>query len=240
MDELSAEMTKYAANCFLAMRISYMNEIAILCERMGADVEMVRRGIGSDNRIGKRFLFPGIGYGGSCFPKDVKALSFMANELQYDFKILKSVMEVNNLQREFFLEKIKKHFSNNLSGKKFALWGLSFKPNTDDIREAPALYVTEELIKIGASVIAYDPEAIENAKTYFKDNPGIHFSGDMYDCLQQADALVIVTEWNVFRTPDFEKMKTLLNTPVVFDGRNLYEPQVIAAKGFQYYPIGRN
>lgn len=239
MDEASAEMTKYAANGYLAMRISFMNEIANLCERAGADVEMVRKGIGSDNRIGKRFLFPGIGYGGSCFPKDVKALSFIAGELQYDFKILKSVMDVNRLQREIFIEKIKNYFNKNLSGKKIALWGIAFKPNTDDIREAPALYVAEELIKAGASVNAYDPEAIENAKNYFKGSPGINFSENMYDCLQQADALVIVTEWNVFRTPDFEKMKLLLITPVIFDGRNLFEPSEVAAKGFQYFAVGR-
>jgi UDPglucose 6-dehydrogenase len=239
MDEASAEMTKYAANSYLAMRISFMNEIANLCERAGADVEMVRKGIGSDNRIGKRFLFPGIGYGGSCFPKDVKALSFIAKELQYDFKILKSVMDVNKLQREIFIEKIKKHFSNNLSGKKIALWGIAFKPNTDDIREAPALYVAEELIKAGVSVSAYDPEAIENAKNYFKGNPGVVFSNSMYECLQKADALVIVTEWNVFRTPDFEKMKSLLNTPVIFDGRNLFEPSEVVAKGFRYFAVGR-
>jgi UDPglucose 6-dehydrogenase len=240
MDEASAEMTKYAANSYLAMRISFMNEIANLCERAGADVEMVRKGIGSDNRIGKRFLFPGIGYGGSCFPKDVKALSYMANELQYDFKILTSVMDVNKLQREIFLEKIKKQFNNNLKGKKLALWGIAFKPNTDDIREAPALYVAEELMKAGASVNAYDPEAIENAKNYFKNNQDINFSNNMYDCLQKADALIIVTEWNVFRTPDFEKMKSLLNTPVIFDGRNLFEPSELAEKGFQYYAVGRN
>ena len=240
MDESSAEMTKYAANSYLAMRISFMNEIANLCEKAGADVEMVRRGIGSDNRIGKRFLFPGIGYGGSCFPKDVKALSFMANELQYDFKILKSVMEVNRLQRELFFEKIKKHFNNNLTGKKIALWGIAFKPNTDDIREAPALYIAEELMKAGATVVAYDPEAIENAKKYFNGQPKISFSGSMYDCLQQADALLIITEWNVFRTPDFEKIKSLLNTPVIFDGRNLFEPAEVTAKGFQYFAVGRN
>jgi len=240
MDEPSAEMTKYAANSYLAMRISFMNEIANLCERAGADVEMVRKGIGSDNRIGKRFLFPGIGYGGSCFPKDVKALSFMANELQYDFKILKSVMDVNKLQREIFMQKIKKYFNNNLSGKKIALWGIAFKPNTDDIREAPALYVAEELVKAGASVNAYDPEAIENAKDYFKANPGINFSENMYDCLHKADALVIVTEWNVFRTPDFEKMKSLLNTPVIFDGRNLFEPSEVTENGIEYFAVGRN
>ena len=240
MDEPSAEMTKYAANSYLAMRISFMNEIANLCERAGADVEMVRKGIGSDNRIGKRFLFPGLGYGGSCFPKDVKALSFMANELQYDFKILKSVMDVNKLQREIFLGKIKKYFNNNLTGKKIALWGIAFKPNTDDIREAPSLYVAEELIKAGASINAYDPEAIGNAKNYFAGQTSIGFSNNMYDCLQKADALVIVTEWNVFRTPDFEKMKLLLNVPVIFDGRNLFEPSELAAKNFQYFAVGRN
>jgi UDPglucose 6-dehydrogenase len=240
MDERSAEMTKYAANSYLAMRISYMNEIANLCEKAGADVEMVRKGIGSDNRIGKRFLFSGIGYGGSCFPKDVQALSFMANEWQYDFKILKSVMDVNRLQRAIFLKKIKKHFNDNITGKKIALWGLAFKPNTDDIREAPSLYLVTELMKMGATISTYDPEAMPNAKLEFINNSSISFSENMYDCLQHADALVIVTEWNVFRTPDFEKIKAMLNMPVIFDGRNLFEPAEIAAKGFQYYAVGRN
>jgi UDPglucose 6-dehydrogenase len=239
MDELSAEMTKYAANSYLAMRISFMNEMANLCEKAGADVDMVRKGMGSDNRIGKRFLFPGIGYGGSCFPKDVKALSFIANEYDYDFKILKSVMQVNQLQRELFTGKIKTYFSNNLVGKKIALWGIAFKPNTDDIREAPSLFVAEQMTKAGASVHAYDPEAIENAKEYFKNNPAVQFSSDIYDCLHEADALVIVTEWNVFRSPDFEKMKSLLKEPVIFDGRNLFEPSEAEAKGFRYFGVGR-
>ncbi len=240
MDERSAEMTKYAANSYLAMRISYMNEIANLCEKAGADVEMVRKGIGSDNRIGKRFLFPGVGYGGSCFPKDVQALAFMASQWDYDFKILNSVINVNSLQRDLFIEKIKKHFNNNLAGRKIALWGLAFKPNTDDIREAPALYVISELTKAGAVVKAYDPEAMANTKQEFLNNPNVHFADSMYDCLSEADALVIVTEWNVFRTPDFEKIKRLLKSPVIFDGRNLFEPSEIVAKGFNYHAVGRN
>jgi UDPglucose 6-dehydrogenase len=240
MDERSAEMTKYAANSYLAMRISYMNEIANLCEKAGADVEMVRKGIGSDNRIGKRFLFPGIGYGGSCFPKDVQALAFMANEWEYDFKILNSVINVNSLQKKLFIKKIKKHFNEDLAGKKIALWGLAFKPNTDDIREAPALYVISELTKAGMSITAYDPEAILNTKQEFLNNPNLSFAENMYDCLDKADALVIATEWNVFRTPDFEKIKKLLKSPVIFDGRNLFEPAEIKAKGFQYYAVGRN
>jgi UDPglucose 6-dehydrogenase len=240
MDERSAEMTKYAANSYLAMRISYMNEIANLCEKAGADVEMVRKGIGSDNRIGKRFLFPGIGYGGSCFPKDVQALAFMANQLDYDFKILNSVINVNRLQRDLFIKKVKKYFNDNLAGKKIALWGLAFKPNTDDIREAPALYVISELTKAGAVITAYDPEAMVNMKEEFLNNPNINFADNMYDCLGEADALVIVTEWNVFRTPDFEKIKMLLKTPVIFDGRNLFEPSEIAAKGFNYHAVGRS
>ena len=239
MDELSAEMTKYAANSYLAMRISFMNEIANLCEKAGADVEMVRRGIGSDNRIGKRFLFPGIGYGGSCFPKDVKALAYTASAFNYDFKILKSVMQVNQLQREVFVDKLKDYFKGNLAGKKIALWGIAFKPNTDDIREAPALYVIDELLKNGCSIIAYDPEAIENAKTLYSNNKSISFANSMYDCLPEAYALVIVTEWNIFRTPEFDKIKLLMKAPVIFDGRNLFEPVPVRSKGFEYFPVGR-
>jgi UDPglucose 6-dehydrogenase len=239
MDELSAEMTKYAANSYLAMRISFMNEIANLCEKAGADVEMVRRGIGSDNRIGKRFLFPGIGYGGSCFPKDVKALAYTASAFDYDFKILKSVMQVNQLQREVFVDKLKQYFKGNLAGKKIALWGIAFKPNTDDIREAPSLYVIDELLKNGCSIIAYDPEGIENAKGLYSNNKSISFANSMYDCLPEADALVIVTEWNIFRTPEFDKIKLLMKAPVIFDGRNLFEPAVVRSKGFEYFPVGR-
>jgi len=239
MDELSAEMTKYAANSYLAMRISFMNEIANLCERVGADVEMVRKGIGSDNRIGKRFLFPGIGYGGSCFPKDVKALAYTASAFNYDFKILKSVMQVNQLQREVFVDKLKNYFKGHLAGKKIALWGIAFKPNTDDIREAPALYVIDELLKNNCSVVAYDPEAIENAKRIYSNNKSISFANSMYDCLPEADALVIVTEWNIFRTPEFDKIKLLMKAPVIFDGRNLFEPASVRSKGFEYFPVGR-
>jgi len=239
MDELSAEMTKYAANCYLAMRISFMNEIANLCEKTGADVEMVRKGIGSDNRIGKRFLFPGIGYGGSCFPKDVKALAFTANELNFDFKILKSVMAVNQRQREIFFDKVKKYFNGKLAGKKIAVWGIAFKPNTDDIREAPALYIIDELTKAGCEVLAYDPEAMHNAAEYYAGNAAVVFKKNMYDCLANADALLIITEWNIFRTPDFEKIKSMLNNPVIFDGRNLFEPDAMQEKGVAYYSVGR-
>jgi UDPglucose 6-dehydrogenase len=239
MDELSAEMTKYAANSYLAMRISFMNEIANLCEKVGADVEMVRKGIGSDNRIGKRFLFPGIGYGGSCFPKDVKALAYTASAFNYDFKILKSVMQVNQLQREVFVDKLKNYFKGGLAGKKIALWGIAFKPNTDDIREAPAIYVIDELLKNNCTIVAYDPEGMENAKGIYVNNKTISFVTSMYDCLPDADALVIVTEWNIFRTPEFDKIKLLMKSPVIFDGRNLFEPASVRSKGFEYFPVGR-
>lgn len=245
MDEKSAEMTKYAANSYLATRISFMNEIANLCERVGANVDEVRRGIGTDNRIGKRFLFPGIGYGGSCFPKDVQALAKIAEENNYDFKILKSVMKVNIFQREKFVEKIKKYFKNNtdkntgagLKGKKIAIWGLAFKPNTDDIREAPALYVIDELLKVGASVTVFDPEAMANVKRNYKNK--IHYAGNHYDSLKNADALAIITEWNEFRNPDFGKMKKLLKNRVIFDGRNLYDLHQMKNEGFYYNSIGR-
>src|SRR5687768_11855293 len=220
MDERSAELTKYAANSFLATKISFMNEIAQLCERMGADVDMVRRGIGSDERIGKRFLFPGIGYGGSCFPKDVQALVKSSSEAGYEFKILNSVMDVNERQKLHLMPKIKKYFKNNLKGKKFALWGLAFKPNTDDIREAPALYMIDELTKAGAKVCAYDPEAINNVRGVIGDKIG--YAENQYDCLEGADALVICTEWNEFRTPNFLKIVTGLKNKVIFDGRNLF------------------
>ncbi|HXU26144.1 MAG TPA: UDP-glucose/GDP-mannose dehydrogenase family protein, partial [Bacteroidia bacterium] len=216
MDEKSAELTKYAANAFLATKITFMNEIANLCERLGADVDMIRIGIGSDDRIGKRFLFPGIGYGGSCFPKDVQALAKSAAEVNYDFSILESVMAVNEKQKTSIIPKIKNYFSNNLKGKHFALWGLAFKPDTDDIREAPALYVIEELLAAGATVIAYDPEAMENVKKLFGDK--IKFAADQYETLQNADALIIATEWSLFRTPDFDKVSSLLKNKVIFDG----------------------
>ncbi len=237
MDERSAELTKYAANSFLATKISFMNEIAQLCERLGADVDMVRRGIGSDERIGKRFLFPGIGYGGSCFPKDVQALVKSSSEAGYDFKILNSVMDVNERQKLHLMPKIKKYFKNNLKGKKFALWGLAFKPNTDDIREAPALYMIDELLKEGASICAYDPEAINNVKQLIGDK--ISYAENQYECLEGADALIIATEWNEFRTPNFLKIVPALKNKVIFDGRNLFETSAIRELGFYYESIGR-
>jgi len=237
MDEKSAELTKYAANSFLATKITFMNEIAQLCERLGADVDMVRKGIGSDDRIGKRFLFPGIGYGGSCFPKDVQALVQSANEIDYDFKILNAVMDVNEKQKLHLLPKIKTYFNNDLKGKKIALWGLAFKPNTDDIREAPALYIIEELLKEGAIVNAYDPEAMSNVKAILGDS--ITFSERQYDALVDADILVIATEWSEFRTPDFEKIVTLLKNKVIFDGRNLFDLKYMEELGFYYVSVGR-
>lgn len=237
MDERSSELTKYAANSFLATKISFMNEIANLCELVGANVDMVRLGIGSDDRIGKRFLFPGIGYGGSCFPKDVQALARSAEDNQYDFKILNSVMEVNAIQRKVFVEKLKKYYSGNIEGKVFALWGLAFKPETDDIREAPALYVIDELLKDGAKIVAYDPEAINNVKYLIGDK--ISYADDHYEALQGADALLILTEWSTFRTPDFDLMETLLKHKVIFDGRNLYDLDKMIDRGFYYNSIGR-
>jgi len=237
MDVRSAELTKYAANSFLATKISFMNEVAQLCERLDADVDMVRRGIGSDERIGKRFLFPGIGYGGSCFPKDVQALVKSSDEAGYSFKILNAVMDVNERQKLHLVPKIKKFFNNNLKGKRFALWGLAFKPNTDDIREAPALYIIDELLKEGAQVSAFDPEAINNVRTLLGDK--IEYSENQYDCLQDADALIIATEWNEFRTPNFLKIVTALKNKVIFDGRNLFETNAIKELGFYYESVGR-
>ena len=239
MDLRSAEMTKYAANAYLAMRISYMNEMANLCERVGADVDQVRRGIGSDNRIGKRFLFAGVGYGGSCFPKDVKALAKTAQTYDYDFKILKSVMEVNRLQHNRLMEKIQAYYGDKggVAGRRFALWGLSFKPNTDDIREAPALELIEALLAAGAEVQAYDPEAMEHVEKLFGTR--IRLVSTAYEALEGADALCIVTEWNVFRSPDFEQMGRLLKSKVIFDGRNVYQPEDMEALGFYYSSIGR-
>ncbi|HSB91576.1 MAG TPA: UDP-glucose/GDP-mannose dehydrogenase family protein [Flavitalea sp.] len=237
MDERSAELTKYAANSFLATKISFMNEIAQLCERLGADVDMVRKGIGSDDRIGKRFLFPGIGYGGSCFPKDVQALARSSKETGYDFKILEAVMEVNEVQKLHLIPKIKRYFNDNISGKKFALWGLAFKPNTDDIREAPALYIIDELLKAGATVCVYDPEAMTNVKRQVGDV--IQYAENQYECLEGADALIIATEWNEFRTPNFLKIVTSLKNKVIFDGRNLFETKAVQDLGFHYESIGR-
>lgn len=237
MDERSAEMTKYAANAFLATKITFMNEIANLCEKVGANVDAIRRGIGTDSRIGKRFLFAGIGYGGSCFPKDVQALAKTANENNYDFKILEAVMDINDKQKTILLPRIKAYFNNSLQGKKIALWGLAFKPNTDDIREAPALYLIEGLLKEGAEVVAYDPEAIENVREQLDGK--IQFGNDPYDTIKGADALVIVTEWPVFRTPDFNKLEANMKNKLIFDGRNLFEPEQLAEIGFHYESIGR-
>jgi UDPglucose 6-dehydrogenase len=237
MDERSAELTKYAANSFLATKISFMNEIARLCELLGADVDMVRRGVGSDNRIGKRFLFPGIGYGGSCFPKDVHALVKSSRDIKYDFKILEAVMEVNESQKLHLIPKIRKYFNNELKGKHFALWGLAFKPNTDDIREAPALYVIDALIKAGATVSAFDPEAMSNVKKQIGDK--ITYAVSQYDALKDADGLIIATEWNEFRTPDFAKIQKSLKNKVIFDGRNLFDIKTMHELGFHYESIGR-
>lgn len=237
MDERSAELTKYAANAYLATRISFMNEIANLCERIGANVDMVRAGIGSDTRIGKRFLFPGVGYGGSCFPKDVRALAKTAGDHAYDFHILKSVMRVNEHQRHILTRKIKTFFNDDLNGKTIAIWGLSFKPNTDDIREAPALYIIDELLEGGAVVKVYDPEAMGNVKALYGDR--LQFASDQYEALGGADALAIVTEWSVFRTPDYQMMAGLLNDKVIFDGRNLYDLDQMEEQGFYYDSIGR-
>jgi len=237
MDERSSELTKYAANSFLATKITFMNEIANLCEIVGADVDMVRKGIGSDDRIGKRFLFPGIGYGGSCFPKDVQALEKAAVEHDYDFKILKSVMEVNEKQKTVLTDKVLKYYKGDIKGKKFALWGLAFKPETDDIREAPALYIIKDLIEAGAEVVAFDPEAIENVRALLGDK--IKYASDQYEALEGADALLIATEWSVFRNPDFEKMEEVLKNKVVFDGRNLFDLQKMIDLGYYYNSIGR-
>jgi UDPglucose 6-dehydrogenase len=237
MDERSSELTKYAANSFLATKISFMNEVANLCELVGADVDMVRRGIGSDDRIGKRFLFSGIGYGGSCFPKDVQALAKSAEENKYDFKILNAVMDVNEIQKKVLVEKLRDYYKDGLKGKKFALWGLAFKPETDDIREAPALYIIDELLKDGAEVVAFDPEGMANVKKLLGDK--ISYATNRYDALDGADALLIITEWSVFRTPDFDFMKEKLKAPVIFDGRNLYDLDRIKECGFYYNSIGR-
>lgn len=237
MDERSAELTKYAANSFLAAKISFMNEIARLCEKLGADVDMVRRGIGSDDRIGKRFLFPGIGYGGSCFPKDVQALVRSSAEVGYDFEILNAVMKVNEEQKLHLIPGIKKYFNNELKGKHFALWGLAFKPNTDDIREAPALYMIEELTKAGATVSSFDPEAMKNVKALIGDK--IDYAENQYAALKGADALIIATEWNEFRTPDFSKITASLKNKAIFDGRNLFDLGMMKNLGFHYQSVGR-
>ena len=237
MDEKSAELTKYAANSFLAMKITFMNEIAQLCELLGADVDMVRRGIGSDERIGKRFLFPGIGYGGSCFPKDVQALAKSSTEVGYNFKILEAVMNVNEKQKLHLIPSIKAYFNNELRGKKIAFWGLAFKPNTDDIREAPALYLIEAILSEGATIAAFDPEAMQNVKQLVGDR--ISFVENQYEALQDADALVIATEWSEFRTPNFDRISSLLKNKVIFDGRNLFDLNKMGDLGYHYVSIGR-
>lgn len=237
MDEKSAELTKYAANAFLATKITFMNEIANLCELLGADVDKVRIGIGSDDRIGKRFLFPGIGYGGSCFPKDVQAIAKSASDVGYNFALLEAVMEVNEKQKTIIVPKILDYFGGSLKGKKIAMWGLAFKPDTDDIREAPALYIIEELLKAGAEVTAFDPEAMNNVKKLLGTK--ITFTENHYDALNNADALVIATEWQLFRNPDFDKITAALKNKVIFDGRNLYDNQTMKELGYAYYSIGR-
>ncbi len=237
MDEKSAELTKYAANSFLATKITFMNEIANFCEKVGADVDKVRVGMGTDSRIGKRFLFPGIGYGGSCFPKDVKALQKSGRDNGYEFDILDAVIEVNNVQKTILLPKVLSYFNNDIKGKKIAVWGLAFKPETDDIREAPALYIIDELLKYGAQVIAFDPEAMPNVKKKYGDE--ISFADTMYDALNDSDALIISTEWSIFRAPDFSKIKELLNNYIIFDGRNLYDVEDMKKENIQYISIGR-
>ncbi|MBU3745244.1 MAG: UDP-glucose/GDP-mannose dehydrogenase family protein, partial [Sediminibacterium sp.] len=236
MDEKSAEITKYAANCFLAMRISFMNELSEYCETIGADIENIRIGIGSDSRIGKRFLFAGIGYGGSCFPKDVQALVHSASEVNYDFKILKAVEAVNYDQKKIMMPKIDARFP-SVAGKTVAMWGLAFKPNTDDIREAPALELIDELLKRGAKVRAFDPEAMPNVQRLLGDK--IVFADSMYHTLEGSDFLIVATEWPEFRTPDFGKIETLLSEKVIFDGRNVFDLETMEKKGFEYYSIGR-
>ena len=237
MDVRSAELTKYAANAFLATKITFMNEISQLCERLDADVDMVRLGIGSDARIGKRFLFPGIGYGGSCFPKDVQALVKSSSEVAYDFQILNAVMDVNEKQKLHLMPKVKSYFNQNLQGKHFALWGLAFKPNTDDIREAPALYMIDALLSEGATVSAFDPEAMPNVKQLYGEK--IKFAETQYEALQGADALIIATEWNEFRTPDFNKISQHLKNKTIFDGRNLFDNASMEKLGYHYESIGR-
>jgi len=237
MDARSAELTKYAANAFLATKITFMNEIANYCEIVGANVDQVRIGIGSDDRIGKRFLFPGIGYGGSCFPKDVQALVKAGKDDDFDFNVLRSVMEVNNRQKTILFPKIMNYFGGNITGKNIAVWGLAFKPDTDDIREAPALYLINKLVESGAVITAFDPEAMENVQQLVGDK--ISYAEDEYQALNNADALIICTEWSIFRNPDFEKIKTKMSGNAIFDGRNLFDLEDMESKGFCYFSIGR-
>jgi len=237
MDERSSEMTKYAANAYLAMRISFMNEMAILCEKAGANVDFVRMGMGSDSRIGKRFLFPGVGYGGSCFPKDVQALARTAREHDFDFRLVETTMAVNDRQKTVLGRKVKEYFGNDLKGRKFAIWGLSFKPETDDIREAPSLELIRELTEAGAQVRAFDPEAMKNVKALIGDT--IYYANDQYDAIEDADALIIVTEWSEFRNPDFKRIEDSLRHPAIFDGRNVYTLDKMQTLPFYYESIGR-
>lgn len=239
MSVRSAEMTKYAANAMLATKISFMNEIAILCEKLGADVSEVRNGIGSDSRIGYKFIYPGVGYGGSCFPKDVKALVHMAKKAGIEPKVMAAVEDRNDEQKHLLINKVKAHFGNDLTGKTFAIWGLAFKPQTDDMREAPAIVIINGLIEAGAKVIAYDPVAMKEAKHRFGELKGLSYAAAQYDAVNNADALLLVTEWHQFRHPDFDRIKELLKTPVIFDGRNQYEPKHVRQLGFTYFGIGR-
>jgi UDPglucose 6-dehydrogenase len=238
MDNRSAEMTKYAANAFLATRISFINQVANLCERAGADVSDVRRGIGFDRRIGHYFLFPGVGYGGSCFPKDVRAVIRTAEEYDMDFSLLKEVEVINEKQKELLVNKVFARFGKDLRGRKFAIWGLAFKPRTDDMREAPSIVIIEALLKAGAEIAVHDPEALARAREVFGDRVSYHRGN--YDALPGVDALLIVTEWNEFRRPDFARVRELMKSPIIFDGRNLYEPSVMKQEGFMYYPVGRS
>jgi len=237
MDEKSAELTKYASNSFLATKITFMNEIANYCQKVGADVDKVRIGMGTDSRIGKRFLFPGIGYGGSCFPKDVKALHKSGKDTNHNFKILEAVVDVNEKQKTILFPELSSFFDNDLKGKTIAIWGLAFKPETDDIREAPALYMIDKLLEAGAKVKAFDPEAMDNVKEKYGDK--ISFGKDMYEVTEGADALLICTEWSIFRTPDYNRLKSNLENPVIFDGRNLYPTVELAKEGIHYISIGR-
>jgi UDPglucose 6-dehydrogenase len=237
MDEKSSELTKYAANSFLATKITFMNEVANFCELIGADVDRVREAVGSDNRIGHKFLYPGIGFGGSCFPKDIKALLKSCNDAGYQFQILNSVVQINQRQKTILFPKIKNYFKGDLAGKKMAFWGLSFKPDTDDLREAPSLFMIKKLLDEGVEVSVFDPEAMVNTKDIFKDK--VYYGKNQYDVLRNTDALVICTEWEVFKKPDFNKIKSLMNDAVIFDGRNLFDIDEMTEKGFYYSSIGR-
>ena len=237
MDEKSAELTKYAANSFLATKITFMNEVANFCEKVGADVDKVRVGMGTDSRIGKRFLFPGIGYGGSCFPKDVKALNKSGNDIGFSFDILKAVIKVNDGQKKVLIPRINSYFNNDLKNKTIAIWGLSFKPETDDIREAPSLYMIKDLLSMGATINVFDPEAMKNVERKF--GKALNYADNMYEATKGADALVISTEWSIFRTPDFNKLRENLSHPAIFDGRNLYDVNDMESEGFYYSSIGR-